>query len=143
MIPVEKIRVPRLMALLVGMIVAFSIVLVPAEASPRLKVIALATGQDHTCALMSNGAVKCWGFNGTNQLGASTGKNIDTVKPLIVRGLTRGGKAVVAGAQHSCAITSRAGVKCWGHSGYGEIGNGGGPGTRTRSGGMGWQTPVD
>jgi alpha-tubulin suppressor-like RCC1 family protein len=143
MIAVEKIRVPRTVALLVGMIVAFSIVLVPAEASPRLKVIAIATGHEHTCALMSNGGVKCWGFNGTNQLGVSTGKSIYTYKPLYVRGLTSGAKAVVASYQHSCAITSRGGVKCWGANFNGEIGNGGGLGTRTRSGGTGWLTPVD
>jgi alpha-tubulin suppressor-like RCC1 family protein len=142
MIAVEKLRVPRLVALLTGLIVAFSIVLVPAEASPRLKVIAIATGHEHTCALMSHGGVKCWGFNGTNQLGVSTGKSIYTYKPLYVRGLTSGAKAVVASYQHSCAITSRGGVKCWGANFNGEIGNGGGLGTRTRSGGMGWGTPV-
>jgi alpha-tubulin suppressor-like RCC1 family protein len=74
MIAAEKVHVPRLIAILVGMIVAFSLVLVPAEASPRSKVIAVATGHEHTCALMSSGGVKCWGFNGSNQLGVSTGK---------------------------------------------------------------------
>jgi alpha-tubulin suppressor-like RCC1 family protein len=112
MIAVEKLRVPRRLALLVGMIVAFSIVLVPAQASSRLKVIAIATGHEHTCALMSSGGVKCWGFNGSNQLGVSTGKSIYTYKPLYVRGLTSGARMVIAGHQHSCAITSRGGVKC-------------------------------
>jgi alpha-tubulin suppressor-like RCC1 family protein len=143
MIGVEQIRVPRLIALLAGMVVALSIVLVPAQASARLKVIAIATGHEHTCALMSNGSAKCWGFNGTNQLGVSTGKSSFTFKPLNVRGLISGVKAIVAGNQHSCAITSRGGVKCWGANFKGTIGNGGGLGTRTRSGGTGWQTPVD
>jgi alpha-tubulin suppressor-like RCC1 family protein len=145
MIALEKIRIPRLVALLTGLIVAFSIVLVPAQASPRLKVIAIAIGDNHTCALMSNGGVKCWGFNGNNQLGASTGKRDYSVTPLTVRGLTSGVKAVVAGSGHSCALTSRGGVKCWGANSKGEIGNGGGLGTRTTccGGGVGWRTPVD
>jgi alpha-tubulin suppressor-like RCC1 family protein len=143
MTAVERLSVPWLIAILAGMIVAFSIVLVPAEASSPLKVIAIATGHEHTCALMINGGVKCWGFNGSNQLGVFTGKSIYTYKPLYVRGLTSGAKAVVAGNQHSCAITSRSGVKCWGANFKGTIGNGGGLGTRTRSGGVGWRTPVD
>ena len=142
MVAVEKVRVPRLITILVGMIVAFSIVLVPAEASSPLKVTAIATGGQHTCALMSNGGVKCWGLNGNSELGASTGKKLASPKPLDVRGLTSGAKAVAAGDQHSCAITSRGGVKCWGANDDGTIGNGGGLGTRNATGGRGWLTPV-
>lgn len=143
MIAFDKVRAPRLIAILTGLIVAFSIVLVPAEASSPPQVAAIAIGYAHMCGLMSNGGVKCWGFNGSNELGASTGKRDWSVKPLAVRGLTSGVKAVVAGNGHSCAITSRGGVKCWGDNREGEIGNGGGPGTRTTGGGVGWRTPVD
>ncbi|KXZ42574.1 hypothetical protein GPECTOR_133g613 [Gonium pectorale] len=33
------------------------------------KVAALAAGDAHTCAMLDNGGVKCWGFNGNGRLG--------------------------------------------------------------------------
>ena len=30
---------------------------------------AIAAGNSHSCALMENASVKCWGYNGAGQLG--------------------------------------------------------------------------
>ena len=85
-------------------------------------VIALAAGDFHTCVLMVNGGVKCWGRNGNGQLGNGTFDDSST--PVDVSGLTSGGVALEAGASHTCVVTSGGGVKCWGSNEDGELGDG-------------------
>jgi alpha-tubulin suppressor-like RCC1 family protein len=85
-------------------------------------VAAIAGGKDHTCALLSNGGVKCWGYNGQGQLG--TGTNVTYYVPTEVAGLSGGVVSVVTGLSHSCALLTTGGVKCWGTNSNGELGNG-------------------
>ncbi len=66
---------------------------------------------DHTCALMSDTSVACWGFNGSGRLGDGT--VVDRSSPKRVSGLT-GAVQVTTGGEHSCALLSTGSVRCWG-----------------------------
>jgi alpha-tubulin suppressor-like RCC1 family protein len=85
-------------------------------------VSAVAAGDYHVCAVTISGGVKCWGYNPYGQLGDGTIDSHST--PVDVDGLTSGVSAVAAGEYHTCALTTDAGVKCWGFNYYGQLGDG-------------------
>jgi RHS repeat-associated protein/uncharacterized repeat protein (TIGR01451 family) len=85
--------------------------------------MSVSSGISHTCALLAGGRVKCWGENSTfGRLGDGT--TLLRLYAEFLSGLTNGGTAIEAGGFHSCSLTSTRGVKCWGHNGYGQLGDG-------------------
>jgi alpha-tubulin suppressor-like RCC1 family protein len=90
---------------------------------------ALAAGDDHTCAILDGGALKCWGRNSDGQLGvgdvAGRGDRAATMGDDLPE-LALGGPAiaVAAGAAHTCAVTGDGAVRCWGAGAAGQLGRG-------------------
>ena len=86
-----------------------------------LKAVAVTAGHAHTCALMADQTVRCWGKNNRGQLGSAT-TIAESHRPLMVAGLPPA-IAVAAGYEHTCAILDDRSVRCWGKNSYGELGN--------------------
>lgn len=94
-----------------------------ANANPLLGLVAVAAGNNHTCALTNSGGVKCWGQNAFGQLGDGT--NTNRYSPVDVSGLTSGVVSISAlGGEDTCALTTSGGIKCWGWNQSGQLGTG-------------------
>jgi alpha-tubulin suppressor-like RCC1 family protein len=83
---------------------------------------AVAAGARHGCALTSGGAVRCWGRNQSGQLGDGSGadRSVPVALPLLGSGV----RALAAGSEHSCALTTAGAVFCWGYNAVGAVGDG-------------------
>ena len=91
--------------------------------------VALAAGDFHTCAVLDDGNVRCWGFGGNGRLGYASSTAIgdtetpDTVGPVNL-GAGRTAQAIAAGASHTCALLDDGAVRCWGFGASGQLGYG-------------------
>jgi alpha-tubulin suppressor-like RCC1 family protein len=95
----------------------------PAEAGPPpTRPLRVAASGDHACALLSDGAIMCWGSNNHGQLGDGT--TIGGPTPVRVRDLPAPATALSLGGDHSCALLATGALVCWGASSNGEVGNG-------------------
>lgn len=83
-------------------------------------VASLSAGSDHACALLTGGAIKCWGYNASGELGDGT--IIDSGTPVLVSGISNAIE-VSSGISHTCALIAGGTVQCWGGNFYGQLGN--------------------
>jgi E3 ubiquitin-protein ligase HERC3 len=103
-----------------------------------LVVVALAAGRYHTCAIFSDGQVKCWGDNLDNKLGVSSttiayslgGKpgEMGDKLPFVNLGAGRTALGIAVGVGHTCALLDTHQIKCWGGDTWGGLGRGDTPG---------------
>src|SRR5439155_200263 len=90
---------------------------------------ALDAGSFHTCALLQDGTVRCWGENDVGQLGNGTtdpspgSPSTFNPTPVTVSGITTA-VAISAGGWHTCALLRDGTVQCWGQNTYGQLGDG-------------------
>ncbi len=101
----------------------------PVDLGPGRTAKAIAAGTAHTCALLDNGSVRCWGYNYDGNLGYANTKNIgDNKTPGAVGpvdlGPGRTAKAITAGQRHTCALLDNGSVRCWGYGLDGRLGYG-------------------
>lgn len=85
-------------------------------------VVSIAAGAWHSCAVTAAGAVTCWGWNGSGQLGDATFER--RLLPVAVSGATGGFASVSVGYNHTCAIRNDGSMACWGYNGGGALGDG-------------------
>jgi hypothetical protein len=91
--------------------------------------VAITAGEYHTCALLTTGAVRCWGYNAQGQLGYGTTTNVgDGQGDLSIKqagDVRLGGTAVAvtAGGYHTCALMANGAVRCWGRGDAGQLGH--------------------
>ena len=86
-----------------------------------IPVVEIGAGLQHTCALLNDGRVKCWGDNQVGQIGDGT--TTERFSPVFVYELT-GVADLAVGLWHTCVLMNTGGVKCWGENIYGELGDG-------------------
>lgn len=87
----------------------------------------ISAGSRHTCAVLADGAVVCWGRNEYGQLGHGSledaGDDPGEMPPPAVP-LAAPAVKVAAGAYHSCALLETGAVHCWGRNDVGQLGVG-------------------
>jgi len=87
------------------------------------KVTGITCGQTSSMAVLENGEVYGWGYNGNGQLGL--GNNINQLTPLRVTALQGVViTSVVCGYAHTLAISDEGVLYAWGANSYGQLGTG-------------------
>ncbi len=87
--------------------------------------VQISASYQHTCALLSDGSVWCWGDNGYDELGNATTVGYSQVAVKVTLSSAAGAvQAVASGSYHSCVLFSAGTVQCWGTNDYGQLGNG-------------------
>jgi len=82
----------------------------------------VSAGQSHTCAIMLDGTLWCWGSNSSGQLGDSTLDSKSTPVAVVTSGQTWA--KVAAGVTHTCALATGGSLWCWGDNSAGQLGTG-------------------
>jgi len=86
--------------------------------------VAISAGFFHTCAILDDESVSCWGDNDYGQLGDGTTTARNTPTPTSSLGEGRTAVAIDAGDLYTCAILDDGSVSCWGNNYYGQLGDG-------------------
>jgi alpha-tubulin suppressor-like RCC1 family protein len=76
----------------------------------------------HTCALIADGSVQCWGNNREGQLGnGESGEGKYSTQPVTVSGLGQPAVSIHTDWLETCALLADGSVKCWGGPDHGPM----------------------
>jgi alpha-tubulin suppressor-like RCC1 family protein len=101
----------------------------PSAVTGLTNVAHMALSATNTCAVLTDGTVRCWGLNDHGQLGGTSGGSC-TVSgttyrcsrtPITVAGLS-GATEIAVGDSHACAIATGSTLHCWGSNALGQLG---------------------
>ncbi len=106
--------------------------LLPTVVSSLTEVVQVSAGTVHTCALLAGGTARCWGRNGSGQLGDGTTSQRLLPTPVLT---LSSAVQITAGDNHTCALlgssydagtdTFTSGTaRCWGSNLDGKLGDG-------------------
>jgi alpha-tubulin suppressor-like RCC1 family protein len=89
---------------------------------PGRTAVAVTTGDDHTCAILDTGELRCWGYNASGGLGQGNTAYYgddpgEFTLPVSIDAPVR---SVAAGGAFTCAVTG-TGLRCWGQNVYGQL----------------------
>jgi hypothetical protein len=95
------------------------------------KAVALSSGWYHTCAILNDHSLKCWGEGRDGRLGTGEetqrgifpGEMGDDLKAVDL-GAGQKAKSVSCGKSHTCVVLEDGSAKCFGTGSYGELGYG-------------------
>ncbi len=87
----------------------------------------ITAGKRHTCVLFEDSTVRCWGDNSVGQLGLGNTINITETSrsesDIIFQGVNVLVKQIDAGSDHTCALSTKHQIFCWGSGSNGKLGN--------------------
>ncbi|MCK5322096.1 MAG: hypothetical protein KAJ47_02430, partial [Candidatus Aenigmarchaeota archaeon] len=83
----------------------------------------ISNGEDHTCGILSNGSVMCWGRDSNGQLGDGNDDQVDEYSPVFVD-TEYTFSSISAGQYHTCGILINGSAMCWGWDFFGVLGDG-------------------
>ena len=109
----------------------------------------ISSGGDHSCVLISNGQMKCWGRGTYGQLGYGSTNHIgaDSVDDIINAGYVPVDPllqitSIALGENHSCAVLEDKSARCWGQGDFGKLGDGNNAANKGDSGGSSFPSEI-
>lgn len=103
--------------------------------------VAVEAGRDHTCAILDNGSLRCWGDNERGALGIGNNQGFladigddEPVAAIAPVPLGENSAVAVTAGEHTCVVLDTLDVRCWGNNSHGQLGLGNNAGSKARVG---------
>jgi alpha-tubulin suppressor-like RCC1 family protein len=93
----------------------------PVQAKNLTNAVAIAAGSAHSCAVLADSGVKCWGSDFIGEAGSPIGVALNT--PRLILNFS-GATTISLGGGHSFTIMTDGSTRSWGNNFYGQLGNG-------------------